>query len=422
MEYSRPPYSMGNMFPSMQSRVPSFPDNSFGLSGQPNYPYRGLGNYPYASTTGQNPYAQSPYTQSTTPMGVGGIGGSVMPNPMSTPVDIGAQPATQQGSPYTLGVPPSQPLTSISDSPPTQMPNVSQSGLTSGGPEEPSASYAKGGLVDAAHKLQNAGRYGDSELIHVNPVEREAMRDMFGPETRNPQTGLPEHFFQFIPALLMGAKALLATKIGSAAATAAASSLASKVLGPKGSSSSQSSAAPATPGILTAKDTLKYNSAPREQTAYDFDPRTYGQKGGQHKFFKPYDPMAYTLKAPEKTVSADPAYEYKDGGEAEDFDKNDQTDHLVAYAKGGGHQGPGHVRGIGSGQEDKIPAWLSDGEYVWSAQDVADLGDGSTNEGVRRLDKMRKMVRAQAGRKNVKSIAKPQKGIDHMLKAVGEQI
>ena len=56
------------------------------------------------------------------------------------------------------------------------------------------------------------------------------------------------------------------------------------------------------------------------------------------------------------------------------------------------------------------------------AQDVADLGDGSTNEGVRRLDKMRKMVRAQAGRKNVKSIAKPQKGIDHMLKAVGGQI
>ena len=35
---------------------------------------------------------------------------------------------------------------------------------------------------------------------------------------------------------------------------------------------------------------------------------------------------------------------------------------------------------------------------------------------------MRKMVRAQAGRKNVKSIAKPQKGIDHMLKAVGGQI
>ena len=81
--------------------------------------------------------------------------------------------------------------------------------------------------------------------------------------------------------------------------------------------------------------------------------------------------------------------------------------------------GPGQVKGIGSGQEDKIPAWLSDGEYVWSAQDVADLGDGSTDEGVRRLDRMRKMVRQQAGRKDVKKIAKPQRGIEDMLKAVG---
>jgi hypothetical protein len=106
---------------------------------------------------------------------------------------------------------------------------------------------------------------------------------------------------------------------------------------------------------------------------------------------------------------------YADGGEPED----DMIKHLMEYRKGGGHQGPGQVKGIGSGQEDKIPAWLSDGEYVWSAQDVADLGDGSTDEGVRRLDKMRQMVRKQAGRKDVKKIAKPQKGIDQMLKAVG---
>ena len=104
-----------------------------------------------------------------------------------------------------------------------------------------------------------------------------------------------------------------------------------------------------------------------------------------------------------------------DGGEVDD----DMISHLISYHKNGGHNGPGRVKGIGSGQEDKIPAWLSDGEYVWSAQDVADLGDGSTDEGVRRLDKMRQMVRKQAGRKDVKKIAKPQQGIDRMLKAVG---
>jgi hypothetical protein len=107
--------------------------------------------------------------------------------------------------------------------------------------------------------------------------------------------------------------------------------------------------------------------------------------------------------------------EMAEGGEVDD----DMVRHLVAYRKGGGHAGPGPVRGIGSGQEDKIPAWLSDGEYVWSAQDVADLGDGSTDEGVRRLDRMRQMVRKGAGRKDVKKIAKPQRGIQQMLKAVG---
>ena len=132
----------------------------------------------------------------------------------------------------------------------------------------------------------------------------------------------------------------------------------------------------------------------RQLAAATFDPFTYGQREGEFAFFG--DGMA-------------------EGGEVDD----DMVSHLIAYRKGGGHMGPGQVKGIGSGQEDKIPAWLSDGEYVWSAQDVADLGDGSTDEGVRRLDKMRQMVRKGAGRKDVKKIAKPQRGIEDMLKAVG---
>lgn len=122
----------------------------------------------------------------------------------------------------------------------------------------------------------------------------------------------------------------------------------------------------------------------------------------------PNQPAAPAMLAPSGNTFAE-------GGEIDD----DMASHLMAYHKNGGHTGPGQVKGIGSGQEDKIAAWLSDGEYVWSAQDVADLGDGSTDEGVRRLDKMRHMVRRRAGRKDVKKIAKPQKGIDHMLKAVG---
>lgn len=124
---------------------------------------------------------------------------------------------------------------------------------------------------------------------------------------------------------------------------------------------------------------------------------------------------AGTLGLPLAPVPTTTGTPMKEGGEVDD----EIMDHLLAYKRMGGHQGPGPVKGIGSGQDDKIPAWLSDGEYVWSAQDVADLGDGSTDEGVRRLDKMRQMVRRRAGRKDVKKIAKPQRGIDTMLKAVG---
>ena len=162
-----------------------------------------------------------------------------------------------------------------------------------------------------------------------------------------------------------------------------------------------------------------------------FDPFTYGQAAGDQPnefiFFtqNPVTGAVTAVPAPITTpVANEPAAPagylpsdntFAEGGEVDD----DMASHLMAYHKNGGHTGPGQVKGIGSGQEDKIAAWLSDGEYVWSAQDVADLGDGSTDEGVRRLDKMRHMVRRRAGRKDVKKIAKPQKGIDHMLKAVG---
>ena len=56
------------------------------------------------------------------------------------------------------------------------------------------------------------------------------------------------------------------------------------------------------------------------------------------------------------------------------------------------------ARGSGSGRDDTINARLSDGEYVMDAETVALLGDGSNSEGARRLDQMRKEIRAQKGK------------------------
>lgn len=55
------------------------------------------------------------------------------------------------------------------------------------------------------------------------------------------------------------------------------------------------------------------------------------------------------------------------------------------------------VRGPGTGRSDSIPAQLSNGEYVLTAEDVAMLGDGSSEAGAHALDKMRAHLRKHKG-------------------------
>jgi hypothetical protein len=56
------------------------------------------------------------------------------------------------------------------------------------------------------------------------------------------------------------------------------------------------------------------------------------------------------------------------------------------------------VGGPGDGRDDKIPAMLSDGEYVIDAETVAMLGNGSTKAGADALDKFRVNIRKHKGR------------------------
>lgn len=56
------------------------------------------------------------------------------------------------------------------------------------------------------------------------------------------------------------------------------------------------------------------------------------------------------------------------------------------------------ARGSGSGRADTIDAKLSDGEYVIDAETVAMLGDGSNQEGAKRLDTMRQNIRSHKGK------------------------
>jgi len=89
-----------------------------------------------------------------------------------------------------------------------------------------------------ANQLAGYGRYGDSQLVHMNPIEVQMLSRLSptGQLTRNPQTGQPEAFLPFLAPLLgsflgssllptvipaLAGKAALAGAIGSGLATTA---------------------------------------------------------------------------------------------------------------------------------------------------------------------------------------------------------
>ena len=61
-----------------------------------------------------------------------------------------------------------------------------------------------------------------------------------------------------------------------------------------------------------------------------------------------------------------------------------------------GSQAQSFVEGPGGGQDDRVDASLSPGEYVFDADVVSALGDGSNEEGARRLDEMRELIRQRS--------------------------
>tara|TARA_R100001530_G_scaffold22177_3_gene18280 strand:- start:261 stop:1547 length:1287 start_codon:yes stop_codon:yes gene_type:complete len=88
-------------------------------------------------------------------------------------------------------------------------------------------------LQDAAEHLAKQGRYGDSMLVHMNPIEVDAISKMSptGQLTTNPQTGQPEAFLPLLFSMMapsvmgaLGASAmspLVASAIGSGLGTVA---------------------------------------------------------------------------------------------------------------------------------------------------------------------------------------------------------
>jgi hypothetical protein len=86
------------------------------------------------------------------------------------------------------------------------------------------------------------------------------------------------------------------------------------------------------------------------------------------------------------TTNTTPVQQFAAGGQV-------MNSPLMAAAGGVPHKGSHYVQGAGGGQDDLVDAKLADGEYVFDAEIVSALGDGSNKEGARKLDAMRESIR-----------------------------
>jgi hypothetical protein len=98
---------------------------------------------------------------------------------------------------------------------------------------------------------------------------------------------------------------------------------------------------------------------------------------------------------------------FKRGGGVQDPISSGKIMASPLQAASGGdveHKGSHYVQGAGGGQDDLIPAKLADGEYVFDAEIVAALGDGSNKEGARKLDEFREAIRRHKRSGSTKTI------------------
>jgi hypothetical protein len=109
-------------------------------------------------------------------------------------------------------------------------------------------------------------------------------------------------------------------------------------------------------------------------------PERYGLSFGGVRTSYAYDPYQYMYAPPPPPPTYANPMTAADGGSAEYPRKN------------------GHINGPGTGTSDDIPAMLSDGEFVFTAKAVRNMGDGSRRKGAKRMYAL--MKKLEGGRSN----------------------
>jgi len=154
------------------------------------------------------------------------------------------------------------------------------------------------------------------------------------------------------------------------------------------------------------------------------------QRMGEQKAEDPIGALARMLSGEAEEPSNSPYYSYGEeesiddilGGKAAGFAQGGYVAPLqmagggempmALMAKEGGRAREDfrhgkHVAGDGDGQSDDIPAWLADGEFVFPADVVSALGNGSTKAGTDKLYEMMHGIRERARSKGPKDLPPP---------------
>lgn len=301
--------------------------------------------------------------------------------------------------------------------------------------QEEAPAFARGGLNSIAAR----GRNGDTMLAHVNPLEAKMLQSYGGSGGVNPRTGLRE--FGMLDDLWGGLKDLVKTvapvlplalnfiapgfgsAIGSAlgASSAWAPALGGAVLG--GGLSALTGGSPVTGALagglggglgggtggdsgmgfnmktaamaLPALSALGATQQPEAPAG-----ATSSMSAGQREYFnRPLQTFDWDRVSREAaTAGMDPnAYLARNWPKFSTGAYNVPAN-VTRMARGGALSQVAYLaEGSGSGRDDKIDAKLSDGEYVFDAETVALVGDGSTKAGAQRLDQMREDLRRHKG-------------------------
>ena len=153
---------------------------------------------------------------------------------------------------------------------------------------------------------------------------------------------------------------------------------------------------PALLAVMAQRLGMQMPQAPQEPTF------TYGQETSIDDILGLREP-----KAPEEEETA-----FAEGGFVEPLRAKAMNPQFMNHggALPGGRENfkhGKHVAGEGDGQSDDIPAWLADGEFVFPADVVSALGNGSTKAGTDKLYKMMHEIRARARSTKVKDLPPP---------------